>query len=75
MGRTYGGERFYENGVFNGKRALLSVTTGGPEAVYQRAAGTAIFTRSCVRFSGGYCASPVGRCWRQTSFMPGGAYR
>ena len=30
MGRTYGGERFYENGVFKGKRALLSVTTGGP---------------------------------------------
>ena len=36
MGRIYGGERFYENGVFNGKRALLSVTTGGPEAVYQK---------------------------------------
>ena len=35
MGRTYGGERFYENGVFMGKRALLSVTTGEPEAVYQ----------------------------------------
>ena len=36
MGRTYGGERFYENGVFKGKRALLSITTGGPEAVYQK---------------------------------------
>lgn len=36
MGRTYGGERFYENGAFQGKRALLSLTTGGPEAVYQR---------------------------------------
>jgi len=36
MGRTYGGERFYESGVFKGKRALLSVTTGGPEAVYQK---------------------------------------
>jgi NAD(P)H dehydrogenase (quinone) len=36
MGRTYGGERFYENGVFKGKRALLSVTTGGPEPVYQK---------------------------------------
>lgn len=36
MGRTYGGERFYENGVFKGKRALLSVTTGGPEAAYQK---------------------------------------
>jgi NAD(P)H dehydrogenase (quinone) len=36
MGRTYGGERFYEQGVFKGKRALLSVTTGGPEAAYQK---------------------------------------
>jgi len=36
MGRTYGGERFYDHGVFKGKRALLSLTTGGPEAVYQK---------------------------------------
>lgn len=36
MGRAYGGERFYENGVFKGKRALLAVTTGGPEAVYRK---------------------------------------
>jgi NAD(P)H dehydrogenase (quinone) len=36
MGRTYGGERFYENGVFKDKRALLSLTTGGPEAVYRK---------------------------------------
>jgi len=34
MGRTYGGERFYDQGVFKGKRALLSVTTGGPDSVY-----------------------------------------
>ena len=34
MGRVYGGERFYENGVFHGKRALLSLTTGGPEPAY-----------------------------------------
>lgn len=34
MGRTYGGERFYEGGVFKDKRALLSLTTGGPESVY-----------------------------------------
>ena len=34
MGRTYGGDRFYENGVFKGKRALLSVTTGGPAEAY-----------------------------------------
>jgi NAD(P)H dehydrogenase (quinone) len=36
MGRTYGGERFYENGAFKCKRALLSLTTGGPPAVYQK---------------------------------------
>ena len=36
MGRTYGGERFYENGVFKGKRALLSLTTGGPGVVYEK---------------------------------------
>jgi NAD(P)H dehydrogenase (quinone) len=35
MGRTYGGDRFYENGVFKGKRAMLSVTTGGPAEEYQ----------------------------------------
>ena len=34
-GRTYGGDRFYENGVFKGKRALLSVTTGGPAQAYE----------------------------------------
>lgn len=36
MGRTYGGERFYENGAFKGKRALLSVTTGGPDSAYAK---------------------------------------
>jgi NAD(P)H dehydrogenase (quinone) len=36
MGRTYGGERFYENGVFKGKRTLLSLTTGGPEPAYHK---------------------------------------
>ena len=36
MGRTYCGERFYENGFFKGKRALLSLKTGGPEAAYQK---------------------------------------
>jgi NAD(P)H dehydrogenase (quinone) len=36
MGRTYGGDRFYENGVFMGKRALLSLTTGGPESAYRK---------------------------------------
>jgi NAD(P)H dehydrogenase (quinone) len=31
MGFAYGGGRIYETGVFRGKRAMLSLTTGGPE--------------------------------------------
>jgi NAD(P)H dehydrogenase (quinone) len=38
MGRTYGGSRIYESGVFRGKRALLSLTTGGPEGAYSKGA-------------------------------------
>ncbi len=38
MGRTYGGNQFYQNGVFNGKQVLLSLTTGGPEAAYLKGA-------------------------------------
>ena len=34
MGRTYGGDRRYANGVFKGKRAMLSLTTGGPMQSY-----------------------------------------
>jgi NAD(P)H dehydrogenase (quinone) len=33
-GLTYGGGRWYSNGVFRGKRALLSLTTGGPPTIY-----------------------------------------
>jgi NAD(P)H dehydrogenase (quinone) len=38
MGRTYGGNRIYQTGVFRGKRALLSLTTGGPEEAYLKGA-------------------------------------
>jgi NAD(P)H dehydrogenase (quinone) len=34
MGRTYGMGHSYETGVFRGKRALLSLTTGGPRESY-----------------------------------------
>lgn len=34
MGRTYGGGRFYDRGVFKGKRAMLSLTTGGMSSMY-----------------------------------------
>ncbi len=33
-GLTYGGGRWYSNGVFRGKRALLSLTTGGSPNIY-----------------------------------------
>ncbi|MBN8430179.1 NAD(P)H-dependent oxidoreductase [Microbulbifer salipaludis] len=36
MGRTYGGGRIYEDGMFKGKRALLSLTTGGPAEAYAK---------------------------------------
>lgn len=34
MGRTYGNGHIYETGKFKEKRALLSLTTGGPEPAY-----------------------------------------
>jgi NAD(P)H dehydrogenase (quinone) len=34
MGRVYGRDRMYDAGVFRGKRALLSLTTGGAAPVY-----------------------------------------
>jgi NAD(P)H dehydrogenase (quinone) len=36
MGVVYGGGAWYDHGVFAGKRALLSITTGGPEALYAK---------------------------------------
>jgi putative NADPH-quinone reductase len=36
MGRIYGSGHIYETGVFRGKRALLSLTTGGPEETYRQ---------------------------------------
>ena len=35
MGRVYGLGKFYDNGTFQGKRAMVSVTTGGPETMYR----------------------------------------
>lgn len=37
VGRAYGGGRWFDNGVLNGKRAMLSLTVGGPEDVYSGA--------------------------------------
>jgi NAD(P)H dehydrogenase (quinone) len=35
FGRTYGYGHIYETGIFKGRRALVSTTTGGPEAAYR----------------------------------------
>ena len=34
MGKIYGGGRWYDKGVFAGKRAMLALATGGPAAAY-----------------------------------------
>jgi NAD(P)H dehydrogenase (quinone) len=34
FGRTYGYARTYGKGQFRGKRAMLTLTTGGPESIY-----------------------------------------
>jgi NAD(P)H dehydrogenase (quinone) len=36
MGRFYGQQNFYEAGIFKGKKALLSLTTGGAENDYKK---------------------------------------
>jgi len=36
MGRFYNNGRIYENGIFKGKLALLSLTAGGPEKNYNK---------------------------------------
>jgi len=36
MGRTYGFGHIYDSGKFRGKRALLSLTTGGPQPAYEK---------------------------------------
>lgn len=38
MKRTYGIKQAYGSGLFRGKRALLSLTTGGPEETYLKGA-------------------------------------
>ncbi len=34
VGRTYGGGKYFDSGVFTGKRAMCSVTVGGPSQAY-----------------------------------------
>lgn len=35
-GRIYGGGKWYDRGVFSGKRAMCSITVGGPQPMYSR---------------------------------------
>jgi putative NADPH-quinone reductase len=48
MGRTYGGDKLYANGVFRDKKALLSLTTGGPAPAYVKG-GLPIWTSFLAR--------------------------
>jgi NAD(P)H dehydrogenase (quinone) len=59
MGRTYGGKRIYDGGVFKGKRALLSLTTGGPLRHTSRAASKVTSTQFFDQ-SNGECFSSWG---------------
>jgi NAD(P)H dehydrogenase (quinone) len=59
MGRTYGNGRFYETGVFKGKRALLSLTTGGATSHYEKGGWNGDIHSTCVRFNAGYSSSPA----------------
>ena len=36
VGRAYGGGRYFDNGVFKGKRAMCSVTVGGSSLAYSK---------------------------------------
>ncbi|MFG1266103.1 NAD(P)H-dependent oxidoreductase [Xanthobacter aminoxidans] len=36
VGQAYGGGRWFDEGMLNGKRAMCVVTTGGPSSVYAR---------------------------------------
>ena len=58
MGRTYGGDRRFETGVFRDKQALLSVTTGGPAEV--SVAGYTARSWTC-------CAPCTGGCGSRAS--------
>ena len=51
MGRTYGGRKMYGAGVFGGKRALLSLTTGGHLQHMSKAASRVTSTQLSDQFS------------------------
>jgi NAD(P)H dehydrogenase (quinone) len=36
MGKIYGGGKWYDKGVFSGKKAMLALTTGGGETMYSQ---------------------------------------
>jgi NAD(P)H dehydrogenase (quinone) len=67
MGRTYGYGAIYETGKFKGKRALLSLTTGGPEEAYRKGGFNGDIAASCARSSAACCSSSASTCWRRRS--------
>jgi putative NADPH-quinone reductase len=67
MGRTYGYGNIYATGKFRGKRALLSLTTGGLPRLTAKAASMATSTRSFGPYSAGSCSSSGSMCLRRRS--------
>ena len=74
QGRIYGGGRFYAEGRFHGRRAMLSLTTGGSEELYRPGEPTVISTGYSIRFITGCSSSSVSRCWRRISSLPRNAF-
>ncbi|MGL6494894.1 NAD(P)H-dependent oxidoreductase [Aeromonas veronii] len=70
MGRVYGQGHIYESGKFRGKRALLSLTTGGPAETICPTASTAISTGCCAPSSAGSCNLSASTCCAPISAMP-----
>jgi putative NADPH-quinone reductase len=69
MGRTYGGERLYANGVFRGKRAMHRSRPADRRPSMRRAASTVTSWRSCGRSSVECCSSWVSTSLRRRSPM------
>ena len=64
VGFAYGGGRYFDRGVFAGKRALCSLTAGGPAEVWsiRSGASTAPSTPSFTPSNTAFWASSASRC-------------
>jgi len=68
VGRAYGGGRYFDQGLFAGKRALCALTVGGPEPVYSGWAFTAASKRYCIQSIAAFSVLPVSPSSSLSSF-------